>query len=60
MEFRYRCPNCGWDVETLIERAAPDEGDACQPVVCPKCQQCHSVNRANGEVLVADELGDPW
>ena len=59
-EFSYRCPDCGWAVETLIDGAAPDECDSCQPVVCPNCQHLHSVNPANGEVLAADELGDPW
>jgi DNA-directed RNA polymerase subunit RPC12/RpoP len=57
--FRYRCPDCGWDVETLIG-VISDHHDAYQPVVCPNCQQLHSVNTANGEVIAADELGDPW
>ena len=58
--FRYRCPDCGWDIETLIEEVTSDRRDAYQPVVCPNCQQLHSVNTLNGEVIAADELGDPW
>jgi hypothetical protein len=34
--------------------------DTYEPLLCPKCQQIHSVNPANGEVAAADELGDPW
>ena len=37
-----------------------NERDAYQVVVCPSCQQLHSVNAANGEVTAADELGDLW
>jgi DNA-directed RNA polymerase subunit RPC12/RpoP len=59
LPFRYRCPDCGWEVETLTEAVTSDH-DAYQPVVCPNCQQLHSVNMANGEVIAADELGDPW
>lgn len=59
-EFSYRCPDCGWEVDALVENRSPDERDSCQPVVCPNCQQFHSVNPASGEVLAADELGDPW
>lgn len=58
--FRYRCPDCGWEVETLTEGVTSDERDVYQPVVCPNCQQLHSVNTASGEVIAADELGDPW
>jgi len=60
LEFAYRCPDCGFAVATLVEEVSPDERETCQPVVCPNCQQFHSVNPANGEVLAADELGDPW
>ena len=48
------------DIETLIEEVTSDRRDAYQPVVCPNCQQLHSVNTLNGEVVAADELGDPW
>src|SRR5690349_12509326 len=57
-EFRYRCPDCGWEVNARIQSS--DERDSCQPVICPSCQQFHSVHPAHGEVLGADELGDPW
>jgi hypothetical protein len=61
LPFRYICPDCGWDVETRVGAVTSAfEGDAYQPVVCPNCQNLHSVNTANGEVIAADELGDPW
>jgi hypothetical protein len=48
-------------VETLVGAVtSPFEGDAYQPLVCPNCQNLHSVNTANGVVIAADELGDPW
>jgi hypothetical protein len=59
-EFKYRCPDCGWDVNTLVEDVSSDERDSRHPVICPSCERSHSVNPANGEVLAADELGDPW
>jgi DNA-directed RNA polymerase subunit RPC12/RpoP len=58
--FSYRCPDCGWDVETLVPEVTSNEHDAYQSAVCPNCQQLHSVNPANGEILVEDGLGDPW
>jgi predicted RNA-binding Zn-ribbon protein involved in translation (DUF1610 family) len=58
--FSYRCPDCGWDIETLVLEVTSDERDAYQSVVCPNCHQLHSVNPANGEILVEDGLGDPW
>ncbi len=60
LPFSYRCPDCGWDVETLVPAVTSDERDAYQSAVCPNCQQLHSVNPANGEILVEDGLGDPW
>ena len=60
LPFSYSCPDCGWDVESLVGEVTSDNGDAYQPIVCPNCQQLHSVNTANGEVIAADELGDPW
>ena len=57
LPFTYRCPDCGWDIETLVPH---NEHDAYQSTVCPNCQQLHSVNPANGEILVEDGLGDPW
>ncbi len=60
LPFSYRCPDCGWDVETLVPEVASNEHDAYQSTVCPNCQQLHSVNPANGEILVEDGLGDPW
>jgi hypothetical protein len=44
----------------LIEALSPEDRDSCQPAICPNCQQFHSVNPFNGEVLAGDELGDPW
>lgn len=58
--FRYRCPDCGWDIEMLIPEGASDERDAYHSAVCPDCQQLHSVNPANGQILAEDGLGDPW
>jgi DNA-directed RNA polymerase subunit RPC12/RpoP len=60
LPFSYRCPDCGWDIETLVPQVTSNEHDAYQSTVCPNCQQLHSVNPANGEVLVEDGLGDPW
>jgi len=48
------------EVDAPVHDVTRDECDSCQPVVCPNCQQLHSVNPTNGEVLAADELGDPW
>ena len=58
--FSYRCPDCRWDIETLVPEVTASERDAYQSTVCPNCQQLHSVNPANGEILVEDGLGDPW
>lgn len=58
--LRYSCPDCGWDVERLVTGVISDEGDAYQAIVCPNCQHLHSVNAANGDIIAADELGDPW
>ena len=60
LPFSYRCPDCGWDIETLVQEVTSNEHDAYQSAVCPNCQQLHSVNPANGEILVEDGLGDPW
>jgi len=60
LPFGYRCPDCGWDIETLVLEVTSSERDTYQSTVCPKCQQLHSVNPANGKVLVEDGLGDPW
>ena len=60
LPFRYHCPDCGWNIETLVPELTSDERDAYQSAVCPNCQQLHSVNPANGEILVEDGLGDPW
>jgi len=60
LPFSYRCPDCGWDIETLVPEVTASERDAYQSTVCPNCQQLHSVNPANGEILVEDGLGDPW
>ena len=60
LPFSYRCPDCGWDIETLLSEVTSNERDAYQSAVCPNCQQLHSVNPANGEILVEDGLGDPW
>jgi DNA-directed RNA polymerase subunit RPC12/RpoP len=60
LPFSYRCPDCGWDIETLVPEVTSNErDDAYQSAVCPNCQQLHSVNPANGEILVEDGLGDP-
>jgi len=48
------------DIETLVGAVTSDEHDVYQSTVCPNCQQLHSVNPANGEILVEDGLGDPW
>src|SRR5262249_10852739 len=60
LPFSYRCPDCGWNVETLVPEVTSGERDVHQSTVCPNCQQLHSVNPANGEILVEDGLGDPW
>jgi DNA-directed RNA polymerase subunit RPC12/RpoP len=60
LPFSYRCPDCGWDIETLVPAVSSNEDDAYQSAVCPNCQQLHSVNPANGHILVEDGLGDPW
>jgi hypothetical protein len=60
LPFSYRCPDCGWVVETLVPEVTFSERDTYQSTVCPNCQQLHSVNPANGEILVEDGLGDPW
>jgi DNA-directed RNA polymerase subunit RPC12/RpoP len=61
LPFSYRCPDCGWDIETLVpELTSNERDDAYQSAVCPNCQNLHSVNTANGVVIAADELGDPW
>ena len=60
LPFSYRCPDCGWDIETFVPEVTSNEHDAYQSTVCPNCQQLHSVNPANGEILVEDGLGDPW
>jgi hypothetical protein len=60
LPFSYCCPDCGWHVETLMAEVAPHEPDAYQSAVCPSCKQLHSVNPANGEILVENGLGDPW
>ena len=60
LPFSYRCPDCGWDIETLVRAVTSDEQDAYQSTVCLNCQQLHSINPANGEILVEDGLGDPW
>jgi hypothetical protein len=55
----YPCPDCGWDIEMPIP-AASNERDVYESAVCPSCQQLHSVNRADGQILAEDGLGDPW
>jgi DNA-directed RNA polymerase subunit RPC12/RpoP len=63
LPFGYRCPDCGWDIETLVAEITSNEHDAYQSAVCPNCQQLHSVNPANGEILVEDGFatpGDRW
>jgi len=61
LPFRYRCPDCGWDVEMFVpQEVASKERDDYESAVCPNCQQLHSVNPANGAILVEDGLGDPW
>ena len=44
LPFSYRCPDCGWDIETLLSEVTSNERDAYQSAVCPNCQQLHSVN----------------
>jgi DNA-directed RNA polymerase subunit RPC12/RpoP len=56
----YRCPDCGWDIEMPILAVTSNERDAYESAVCPNCQQLHSVNPANGQILAEDGLGDPW
>ena len=60
LPFRYRCPDCGWHAEILTAEVGSNERDHYESAVCPNCQQLHSVNTANGQILVEDELGDPW
>ena len=60
LPFSYRCPDCGWEIETLVPEVTSNEHDAYQSTVCPNCQQLHSVNPVSGEILVEDGLGDPW
>jgi hypothetical protein len=35
LPFSYSCPDCGWDVESLVGEVTSDNGDAYQPIVCP-------------------------
>jgi DNA-directed RNA polymerase subunit RPC12/RpoP len=58
--MRYRCPDCGQEVESSTMQQATAGCDTYESVLCPKCQQVHSVNPADGEVAGEDELGDPW
>ncbi len=58
--IRYRCPDCGQEVESFTAQQAAGDSDAYEPVLCPKCQQLHSVDPTNGDVAGEDELGDPW
>jgi hypothetical protein len=47
-------------VESSTAQLAAAECDTYEPVLCPNCQQVHSVSPANGEIAGEDELGDPW
>ncbi len=58
--IRYRCPDCGQEVESSTIQQATGGKDTYESVLCPKCQQVHSVNAADGEITGEDELGDPW
>jgi DNA-directed RNA polymerase subunit RPC12/RpoP len=58
--IRYRCPDCGQEVESSTAQQATAGSDTYELVLCPKCQQVHSVNPADGEIAGEDELGDPW
>jgi hypothetical protein len=46
----FRCPY----------EVASNDRDAYYSAVCPNCQQLHSLNPANGQILAEDGLGDPW
>jgi acetone carboxylase gamma subunit len=56
----YRCPDCGQVVETYAAEHWSDGRDTYERVLCPKCQQLHSVNPASRQVMGEDELGHPW
>jgi predicted RNA-binding Zn-ribbon protein involved in translation (DUF1610 family) len=56
----YRCPDCGWDIDITTPEVTANDRESYQSVVCPNCQQLHSVNPANGQILAEDGLGDPW
>ena len=56
----YRCPDCGWDIDMPAPELTLNDRDSYQSAVCPSCQQLHSINPANGQILAEDGLGDPW
>ncbi len=58
--IQYRCPDCGQEVESSTTQQATADSDAYESVLCPKCQQVHSVSPADGKIAGEDELGDPW
>jgi DNA-directed RNA polymerase subunit RPC12/RpoP len=58
--IRYRCPDCGQQAEIPAAPSDSADCDIYQSVLCPRCQQLHSVNPTSGQVVGEDELGDPW
>jgi DNA-directed RNA polymerase subunit RPC12/RpoP len=58
-EIEYRCPDCGRQI-TFIARQLSDDDDYYESTLCPNCRAPHSLDRASGQVLAEDELGDPW
>ena len=58
--IRYRCPDCGQEVESSTAQQVTADRDTYEPLLCSRCQQVHSVNPADGEIAGEDELGDPW
>jgi predicted RNA-binding Zn-ribbon protein involved in translation (DUF1610 family) len=57
--IKYRCPDCGQQI-TFIARPVSDDDDYYESTLCPNCRELHSLDRASGQVLAEDELGDPW
>jgi DNA-directed RNA polymerase subunit RPC12/RpoP len=57
--IQYRCPDCEQQITFLAEQVS-DDSDGYESALCPNCRELHSVNRATGQVLAEDELGDPW
>ena len=57
--IKYRCPDCEQQIMFTVKRVS-DDAERYESALCPNCRELHSVDRATGQVLAEDELGDPW